>query len=82
MLGAKIRGTDQPYADRCSHGREDLVWKVGESATKSADKQLAIRAGSARRTVCIVERIAPRSAPRSYGSVGDRDPSSTRIEQR
>ena len=26
----RIRGTDQPW---CSHGREDVVWKVGESAT-------------------------------------------------
>ena len=37
--------------------------------------------GSARRTG-IVERIAPRSAPRSYGSICDRGPSSTRDEQR
>ena len=66
----------------CSHGREDGDWKVGKSATKCANKQLASRAGSAQRTGCIVERIAPRSAPRSYGSVRDRGPSSTIIEQR
>ena len=33
-------------------------WKVGESSTKSANKQSASRAGSAQRG-CIVERIAP-----------------------
>ena len=52
------------YAGWCSHGREDVVWKVGESATKNADKQSASRAGSARRearrtgivTGCIVEK--------------------------
>ena len=34
VLGAKIRDTDQPYADWCSHGWEDGDWKVGKSATK------------------------------------------------
>ena len=44
VLGAKNRRN----ADRCSHGRDDVDWTVDESATKSADKQSASRAGSAR----------------------------------
>ena len=81
-LAPRIRGTDQPYADRCSHCREDVDWKVGYSATKSAYQQAASRAGSALRMGCIVERIAQQSGPRSYWSVSDLCPSSTRIEQR
>ena len=55
---------------------------TGKSANqqRSANKQSASRAGSARRTGCIAERIAPRSSPGSYGSVGDRGPSSTKDE--
>ena len=81
MLGAKNPRNLPPCADWCSHGREDVDRKVSESATKSADKQSASRAGRARRTGCIVERIAPRSAPRSTVSVCDRGPSSTRDEK-
>ena len=81
-LAPRIWGNYQPYAHWCSHGRKDVDWIVGESATKSADKQSASRSGSARRTECIVERIAPRSEPRSYGSVDDWGPSSTRNEQK
>ena len=60
---------------------ERMVTGKSANQQRSANKQSASRTGSARRTGCIVERIAPRSAPGSYGSVGDRGPSSTRDEQ-
>ena len=81
-LAPRMRGTYQPYSDWYSHGREDGDSKVGESATKGADKQSANRAGIALRMGCIVERIALRNAPRSYGSIGDRGASSTSDEQK
>ena len=59
-----------------AHGREDVDWKGGESATKSADKQLASRAESARE--CHDTPLAVRAAallvlpsPR-LGSLSDR----------
>ena len=81
----RIRGTNQPYHPSMQGGvptAERMVTGKSANQQRSANKQSASRAGSARRTGCIVERIAPRSAPGSYGSVGDRGPSSTRIEQR
>ena len=48
----------------------------------SAKMKSSSRAGNAQQTRCIVERIAPRSAPRRYWSVSDWGPSSTKDEQR